>query len=334
MPLGEVAARLDQAWGKNWHTGFSRFNFTPMAAASIGQVHEAVTRDGRRLAVKIQYPGICESIDSDVDNAARLLALLGAAPGDGELAPVLHEAKRQLHQEADYLGEARRLIAYADLLGDDTRFQVPEVDHQRTTQEVLVMSYVPGGPLETLERAGPADRHAIATRLVELSLREVFEWGLVQTDPNFSNYRYDEPNSVIGLLDFGAACTYPSSRTSILRRLLCAGVNNDPPAIEQAAMEAGYLGAGDPAAYRKTVVSLLMDATEPARHSGKYDFASCGLPDRMREKVVELRFGQRLWRLPPLDLLLLHRKLGGLYMLCARLRARVPVQQLIKPYLA
>lgn len=333
MPLGEVAKQLESSWGKDWPHRFRRFNFQPIAAASIGQVHEATSADEQRLAIKIQYPGVRKSIDSDVDNTAKLLSLLRLVPNPEDLSPLLEEAKRQLHEEADYLAEAQRLMNYEDYLGDHPRFFVPKVVQEWTTADVLVMSFVPGGPLEILEQVERPLRTQIATDLVELSLREVFEWGLVQTDPNFSNYRYDDVSGRVGLLDFGAARAYDASRVRVLRRLLSAGIEANAAALEGAAIDAGYLPAQAPEIYRDTIVSLLLDVTEPARHTGDYDFATTNLARRMREKVTELRFEERVWHTPPADLLFLHRKLGGLYMLCSRLRVGINVRNLVTPYL-
>jgi predicted unusual protein kinase regulating ubiquinone biosynthesis (AarF/ABC1/UbiB family) len=333
MPLGQVAAVLEKAWGHDWPKRFKRFHFQPLAAASIGQVHEAITKDGRHLAIKIQYPGVRTSIDSDVDNVAKLLSLVRALPNQVDVAPLLAEAKWQLHEEADYLREATHLETYRKHLGDHPRFSLPEVIHDWTTPEVLTMSFMPGDSLETLEQQSLQTRSQIAYELLELAIRELFDWGLVQTDPNFANYRYDRDTGRVGLLDFGAARHYPTERTLALRRLLTAGVDRDKAAIEQVTADIGYTQPGDPQPYRDAVAGLLLDATEPARYSGEYDFATSGLAVRMSEKIVAMRFEARYWRLPPPDILFLHRKLGGLFMLCSRLRAQINVKDLLRPYL-
>ena len=333
MPMEQVVEALEQAWGQDWPKRFKRFSFQPLAAASIGQVHEALTKDGQRLAIKIQYPGVRTSIDSDVDNVAKLLSLVRALPDQVDVAPLLAEAKRQLHEEADYLREAAHLETYRVLLGDHPRFRLPQVIHDWTTTEVLTMSFVPGDSLETLEQNSLQTRNQIATELLELAVRELFDWGLVQTDPNFANYRYDRETGHIGLLDFGAVRHYPNVRTQALRRLLTAAIERDAAAIEQATSDAGYTQPEDPRSYREAVTGLLVNATEPARHTGAYDFATTDLAARMSEKVMAMRFEARYWRLPPPDLLFLHRKLGGLYMLCSRLRAQVDVKRLVLPYL-
>ena len=155
MPLGQVAGVLKQAWGEGWESRFARFTFTPLAAASIGQVHEAVLKDGQRLAVKVQYPGIRASIDSDVDNVATLLRFARLVPEEIDFAPLLQEAKSQLHDEADYRREAVALGRFAALLEPDSRFEVPAVIETLTTEQILTMQFLDGDPIESLADAPP-----------------------------------------------------------------------------------------------------------------------------------------------------------------------------------
>jgi predicted unusual protein kinase regulating ubiquinone biosynthesis (AarF/ABC1/UbiB family) len=333
MPLGQVAAVLKDAWGTGWENQFSRFSFTPLAAASIGQVHEAVLKDGRRLAVKIQYPGIRESIDSDVDNVATLLRLSNLVPEAMDLQPLLDEAKSQLHAEADYLREASALERFGAHLARDSRFEVPAVVDSLTTQQVLSMRFLDGSPIESLVDASSSQRNAAASALLELAIREVFDWGLVQTDPNFANYLFAAESGRIQLLDFGATRDYAGTAQAGLGALLRACIEGSDVDIQAAAADVGYLQPADPAAYRDSVVALLRSATEPARAQGDYDFARSDLAARMRDIVTEMRLRERFARVPPPEILFLHRKLGGLYLLLSRLRARVPVATLISPLL-
>ena len=333
MPLGQVAEVLTRAWGKGWERGFKRFSFTPLAAASIGQVHEATTRDGLHLAIKVQYPGVRRSIDSDVDNVATLLNLFRLIPADIDVGPLLAEAKRQLHQEADYQQEAALLGRFADQLAGDPGFEVPEVLASHTTPEVLAMTFLAGRPIEDLREAPSAERNRVATALLDLTLREVFDWGLVQTDPNFANYRYRD-DGCIQLLDFGAVREYPPAWREAFRGMLKAAIERDAAGIEQGAIAIGYLGAEDPADYRAAMVTLVEDAVEPARSPGGYHFGRSDLARRMSEKVLDLRLRQRFGRLPPPGMLFLHRRLGGLYLLFSHLRAEVPVQELVARHTA
>lgn len=333
MPLGQLAEVLEAHWGRDWERRFQRFGFTPLAAASIGQVHEAVLIDGRRLAVKVQYPGVRRSIDSDVDNVAALLRVLPLLPSEARLDDLLAEAKRQLHEEADYRREAGHIRQFRQLLAAEPDLHLPEVVDDLSTADVLAMTYVPGAPLESLDGAEQALRDRVAGRLVELLLREFLEFGVVQTDPNFANYRYDHERRHIGLLDFGATRVYPRERMDQIRALMQAACAGDARGVERAALDAGYLAESDPMPRRQAVAELFMLVAEPARHPGAYDFARTDLTTRLRDSSYALGFDQGHWRPPPADLIFLHRKLAGCFLLCARLKARVDVAGLMSRYL-
>ena len=333
MPQGQVAQVLEGAWGKKWEDDFKQFSFTPLAAASIGQVHEATTKDGRHLAIKVQYPGIRKSIDSDVDNVAALFNLLRLIPRDYDITTLLKEAKQQLHQEADYCAEADSIAEYRRFIGEDSDFDLPAVDRSRTTSDVLTMSFVSGAPIETLVNTPIDVRNRVATRLLSLVLREVFEWGLVQTDAQFGNYRYQAEQDRIGLLDFGATRHYSDDLVDAFRRLMKAATEGDVSAIENTAVELGYLRKDESIPYRRGLYEMICAVAEPVRYQGGFDFGTSDLSRRVVESAVSLRLNQRYMHLPPTDMLFLHRKIGGTYLLCARLRAQVNVNRLVAPYI-
>jgi predicted unusual protein kinase regulating ubiquinone biosynthesis (AarF/ABC1/UbiB family) len=333
MPIGQLADLLEKEWGSGWEARFERFAFTPLAAASIGQVHEARTRDGRHLAIKVQYPGVRKSIDSDVDNVAGLLRLLRVFPEETQVQELLAEAKRQLHEEADYLREAEHIRHFGSLLQDSPEFRLPEVVEQLTTVNVLAMSFVPGVPVETLVSSDQALRDRVATAIIGLLFREFFEFGVVQTDPNFANYRYDAETGRIGLLDFGASRRYPPQRMEGLRQLMAAAYRGDLKAVEAEALAMGYLTETDSQVRRQAVADLFRLVSEPARATGAYDFGASDVVLRLRESSYAMGFEQGYWRAPPADLVFLHRKLAGLFLLCARLKARVDAGALLRPYL-
>lgn len=329
MPIDQVGQVLGGAFGSEWTGHFERFAFQPIAAASIGQVHAARLRDGRRVAVKLQYPGIRASIDSDVDNVATLLSLFRLLPEGMDVAPLLDEAKQQLHAEADYRSEADALRHFASLLADDPRFVVPGVIDALSSRDVLTMGYLEGDPIEALADLAAPQRDHLAGALLDLALREVFDWGWVQTDPNFANYLLGPDRTHIGLLDFGAARAYPADQRGALRALLHACIDGEDADVAHAAGAVGYLGDGDPTGYRDAVVALLREVTTPARHAGPFVFGRNDLAGRVRDQVIALRMRQRYARLPPPAVLFLHRKLGGLYLLLARIGARIDVPALL-----
>lgn len=334
MPLGQVAAVLEKSLGANWDAHFSRFSFTPLAAASIGQVHKAELKDGRQVAVKIQYPGIRRSIDSDVDNVASLLRLSSTIPDDFDFTPLLDEAKRQLYAEADYRQEAAAIEQYSRLLAGDARFETLQVIESLSTSEVLTMSFLDGQPIETLAEAPKTERNDVAAALLELALLELFDWGLVQTDPNFANYLYQPHTGCIQLLDFGATRSYPAAKQVAIADLLNALLDGNDDDVGRHASTVGYVDESDPSSYQARIIELLRTATEPARTVDDYAFATSDLAKRMSEIVLELRLQEKYTRIPPPEILFLHRKLGGLYLLLSRLHARLPVRQIVLPFLA
>ena len=333
MPMSEVVAVMRQSLGEGWERQFKRFSFTPMAAASIGQVHAAQSQSGRRLAIKVQYPGIAQSIDSDVDNVATLLKISRLLPSELDLQPLLQEAKHQLQQEADYLHEAENLRRFAVLLEDAPEFLVPGVDADLTRENILAMDFLEGEPIESLSTATQTTRDRVAGMLLELLFRELFEFSMVQTDPNFANFLYNARTGQLGLLDFGATRHYSETVTEAYRRLLGAALREDRLAMLESAETIGYFREDIHARQRAAVTELFILATEPARTRGRFDFGSSDLAVRIRDAGMALSFDQGYWHTPPADAVFLHRKLGGLYLLAARLRAKVDVSAILEPHL-
>ena len=330
MPKTQVMDMLVANWGSGWEKQFKRFSFTPLAAASIGQVHRAQTLDGRDLAIKIQYPGVRESIDSDVDNVAGLLRLSGLMPKAMDIAPLLRDAKRQLHDEANYVQEGDYLQRYGDLLADAPQYRLPRLHADLTTASVLAMDYVRGAPIEELADAAPAERDRVMTLLFSLLLREVFEFRLVQTDPNFANYRYDTRSHRLVLLDFGATRACKARMSIGFRRLIKAAMAADRLAMGTALMDIGYLGESTQERHRQAVLDIAGQALEPFCQEGGYDFGSSDLPARVRANGMALGMQREFFQLPPADAMLLQRKFGGLYLLAIRLKARVNLFTLTK----
>lgn len=332
MPLSQLAKVLDDNWGKGWNARFQQFSFQPLAAASIGQVHSAHTKDGRHLALKIQYPGVRESISSDVDNVAALLRISGLIPKSIDYQPLLEEAKQQLHQEADYLQEAAYIRQYQTLLADSPEFTLTNVHDDFTTVNILAMTHIGGVPIESLAHAPQAERDRVMHLLLGLLFREIFSFRLVQTDPNFANYRYDREAQQLILLDFGATRAYPATIAAGYRQVMQGAVQRDRAMMDAGAAQIGFFQIAIKPEQRAAVLDLFEQACEPLRWNGVYDFGTSNLASRIRDAGMALSMEQDYWHTPPADALFLHRKLGGLYLLAAKLRARVDVGALFAQY--
>ncbi|KQT64023.1 MULTISPECIES: ABC1 kinase family protein [unclassified Aureimonas] len=329
MPVRQLQSVLDREWGPGWLDRFERFPFRPIAAASIGQVHRVRTKDGRDLAIKIQYPGVRRSIDSDVDNVATLLRMSGIVPRHLDIAPLLGEAKRQLREEADYEREADCLDRFGDLLRDDDNFRLPAVHRDLTGTNVLAMSYLESVPIETLDAAPQEERDRIAGLLIDLALRELFDFRLMQTDPNLANYRYDPSTRQIVLLDFGATRAFEPGFSEGCRVLAAAGLSDDRGAAEAALTALGLIDGAVPQRHREKVMAMFDTAKGPLLASDTFDFGDTNYLRRLREEGLEFAGERDGWRLPPTDTLFLQRKFGGTYLMAARLKARVGVRALL-----
>jgi predicted unusual protein kinase regulating ubiquinone biosynthesis (AarF/ABC1/UbiB family) len=334
MPMSQLTRVLEGEWGRDWNKRFRRFEFTPVAAASIGQVHRAETKDGRRLALKIQFPGVRESIDSDIANLGFLARNLGMVPKGMDVGPLLEEARVQLHQEADYAAEAASLMRYRALVGEDADFLVPAVHDDLSTDRILAMDFADGVSIDHLAESSysRAERDRAATLMVRLMLRELFEFGLAQTDPNFGNYLYDAETKRIVLLDFGAALAVPAALAEQYLALGRAAIADDVKGLREASIALGYMA---PDADRATVDALIemIRLSSEVLEPGVYDFGSSDLFERLYVKGRDMYMEEAFNHLPEPITMFLQRKFAGIFMLCRRLRARVDLRGMLDPYL-
>lgn len=332
MPPKQLQSVLNAEWGVGWYSRFARFDLRPFAAASIGQVHRAVTQDGRPLAIKVQYPGVRSSIDSDVDNVATLLRLPGILPRGMNISPLLAEAKRQLHAEADYLAEAQHLSRFGGLLAGSDLFALPELHPQLCTPQVLAMEYMDSAPLDSLVDAPQALRDQVAASLIDLVLRELFQFGAMQTDPNLANYRYQPKSGRIVLLDFGAVQTISPELAEDFRALARVALRGSADQTRDAMLRIGYFDPSTAPHHQELIQSMFHTAMAPLRQEGHFDFGRSDLLERLRDMGLAIGNDRELAHVPPAATLFLHRKIGGMYLMAAKLRARVALQPLVETY--
>ena len=226
------------------------------------------------------------------------------------------------------------LQAFGDLLREDKRFVLPEVLPELTHRNVLAMTYVSGSPIDSIVDLPQAERDQVMSALIELMLMELFELRMVQTDPNFANYQYRRKTGEIVLLDFGATRRFKAAFVNNYKKLSAAAIAGDMEKVAAAAQRLGYAMGEEGGEYRELVLQLFLLALEPLRHDVDYDFARSDMARKMSERGEHVSNYQDFWQAPPTHAVYFHRKLGGMFMLASRLKARVNVHQLIQRWLA
>jgi predicted unusual protein kinase regulating ubiquinone biosynthesis (AarF/ABC1/UbiB family) len=333
MPARQLRRVLDERWGGDWLRRFKRFEVRPVAAASIGQVHKAETKDGRTLAIKVLYPGVRQSIDSDLDALGALLAVSGLVPRGMDLKPLLNEAKRQLHRETNYALEADNLHAYCKALRGDERFRTPAVADDWCADGILAMEWLDGRDIETVAQAPAAERERVFDLMLELTVRELFELGLMQTDPNFANFLYAGPDAPIGLIDFGAVQSVAPEISDRYRSVLRAALEGERSDLTEALRTLGVIATDTPDPHAEAVTDMAERSMAPIRAGAAFDFTDTKLladTQASGESLRQAGFNHA----PPPDLIFIQRKIGGLYLLGARLGMSRNLRPALNRYLA
>jgi len=168
--------------------------------------------------------------------------------------------------------------------------------------------------------------------LMALVLRELFEFGAMQTDPNFANYRYDRENERLVLLDFGAARDLKSDTAEGYRAILAAGLAEDRAAVRRATIAAGFLGEAAAKRHSALVDRMIDIIVTEMNRPGPFDFGDRAFVGTLREQGMEMAADRATWHIPPVDTLFVQRKISGTALLAARLKARVDVRALVRPY--
>ncbi|CCO33655.1 putative serine/threonine-protein kinase COQ8,mitochondrial [Rhizoctonia solani AG-1 IB] len=247
MPNSQLEKVLIAELGPNWSEKFSHFDPIPIASASIGQVHKAaIPPNDAPIALKVQFPNIAESIHSDLANVSSFLTASALLPRGLYLDRTLAVMKGELADECDYEREASCIERFGEFLGGDgERFRVPRVIRELTTKRVLAMEWMEGVSVAKGARWPKHIRNQIATDILTLCLRELFEFRLMQTDPNWSNFLYNPRTNQVELIDFGASREYSKEFMDDWFELLSAAVREDREACVEYSLKLGYLTGGE-----------------------------------------------------------------------------------------
>jgi aarF domain-containing kinase len=332
MPPSQRNKVLASNLGQDWRELFSEFEEKPMAAASIGQVHRATLKsNGEQVAVKVQYPGVADSIDSDLSNLAVLLTASRLLPKGLYLEKTIANARTELAWECDYIREAECGQRFQTLLSDEKDiFVVPNIYPEASGKQVLTMEYMNGIGVTKVQNFTQEQKDWIGTQILRLCLREITEFRFMQTDPNWTNFLYNVKTNKLELLDFGASREYPEEFISRYTRLLLAASKSDKDIVRSLSIELGYLTGHESKAMLKAHIASVLTLAEPFLASSPeiYDFRNQTITERVKT-LIPVMVRERLAP-PPEETYSLHRKLSGAFLLCARLGSRVQCRELFE----
>jgi len=325
MPPSQRNQVLARSLGEDWRDLFSSFEERPFAAASIGQVHKAtLASNGKDVAVKVQYPGVRNSIDSDLNNLSLLLTASRLLPKGLYLDKTIANARTELGWECDYEREAEACIRFRQLLSEEqATFAVPEVYLEACGPDVLTAEFMHGKGVTKITDLSQDERDWIGTHVLRLCLRELMEWRFMQTDPNWTNFLYNRSAQKLELLDFGASRDFPSKFIEPYVSLLIAASKGDRDTCRDRSIELGYLTGNESNEMLAAHVDSILTLSEPFNETAPevYDFEDQTITDRVRANIG-LMLRERMAP-PPEETYSLHRKLSGAFLLCARLKSKI-----------
>ncbi len=312
MDYQTISEQVRRELGKSPEQLYASFERTGFAAASLGQVHRARLKDGREVAVKIQYPGIDSAVREDLQNLRLLLKTLGGIARDVmhqkvDTGTIYGELEARLKEELDYQLEARNMTEFGRLFADDPEVMIPELVRELSSRRVLTMTYIDGYPLtDALNPEVELElRRWVAHKCSELTWREILEFGVLHTDFHPGNYLITH-HPRIGILDFGSVRRFSEPDRKAYLQVARGIVDGDDAAIGAGMAKLGYI---DPDQDPAPMVEIIHILFEPMYARRGYDPRAYDTVAKA-QKVGEIAFKHKLYKSPDHSVFLLRALIG------------------------
>lgn len=242
-PMSFELARgvVESELGKPIGELFASFDTEPLAAASIGQVHRAVTNDGREVAVKVQYPGVGEAVQADLENGDLLFQIMGMLFPGLDPKPLVNELRERLAEELDYRLEAENQREFADAYRGHPYIHVPDVVPELSATRVLTTELAQGAKWSELLEWSQEEKNLAAETLYRFAFGGIYKLHLFNGDPHPGNYLF-RPGGHVTFLDFGLCKRFTDEEIEVFEEMIIAMVrDNDLPRYIKLVKDAGIL---------------------------------------------------------------------------------------------
>lgn len=324
LPAAKVHRVLDAQLGTKWRDRFTSFDDTPVASASIGQVHKAVWSDGREVAVKIQYPGADEALRADLKTIQRLVGVFKQLAPGADVEGVVDELIQRAEEELDYRLEADNQRAFAKAYENDPHFAVPHI--VASAPKVVIAEWMDGIPMSVIIRDGtPEQRDLMGTRLTELTFGAPKRLGLMHGDAHPGNFML-LPDGRMGVIDFGAVAPlpggFPVALGTTIRLARDKNYDEALPAMEAA----GFIQKGQRVSAQE-VDDMLRQYVQPIEvdvfHYNRRWLQKMAA-GQMDNSVAQIKMARQLDL--PAQLAIPLRVIASTIAICCQLDAHVPVK--------
>ncbi|WP_151710566.1 ABC1 kinase family protein [Acinetobacter brisouii] len=346
-----IEPHLKQELGNRFYD--LEINPEPIGTASLAQVHRAKRKsDGLDIVLKIQYPGVADAIDSDMNLFRSMIRLTNMVPQTREFDQWFDEVREMMHREVNYQVEAATTQRFANYLRNDSRYIVPQIIDEYCTKQVLCMTFEQGVPVNSpvMLSLPQQRRNLLGEASLEIAIRELFEWGEMQTDPNFGNYLVrlgngQDVQDQIVLLDFGAIRQFDQTLLTVAHNLIHAGYEHDLAHMVDAMTGYDFFD-NIPASIKPDMAKVFLLATEPfsSLHNNpdlpagvmdeqnRYNWKASQLHSRVMQRASK-SMASRYFSVPPKEFMFISRKFIGAYTFMTVLDAQTNIRKMVTPFL-